>query len=242
MKKLTLLAALAGTDVLPYNGQTMTVTTQRYVLTGWNTLCLPFDLTEEQLNDAFGNDCRLEQLVAVDADQSTLTLNFADCKAGGVKAGTPYILHYTGETGNKTITVDATVSSTAAPQTHLTANGITVTMDGATRKTDAAGKYGILAVDNAEATFVHLDRDNIVFLATRCFIETSSAEPLTLVTRHLKAGELASINDIAASAAGQCLDVYNLQGMRVAANASADQLRSLNPGIYIIGGQKVLVK
>ena len=114
-------------------------------------------------------------------------------------------------------------------------------MNGAARKTDAAGKYGILAVDNAEAAFTHLNRDNIVFLATRCFVQTSSDEPLTLVTQHLKAGELAGVNDIAAANNGT-FDVYNLQGMRVATAIDAQQLGTLNAGIYIVGGRKVLVK
>jgi Leucine-rich repeat (LRR) protein len=37
-------------------------------------------------------------------------------------------------------------------------------------------------------------------------------------------------------------DVYNLQGIRVKANATNDDIRSLSPGIYVVGGKKVLVK
>ncbi len=37
-------------------------------------------------------------------------------------------------------------------------------------------------------------------------------------------------------------DVYTLQGMLVRRNATADEVRSLRPGLYIIGGRKVLVR
>lgn len=37
-------------------------------------------------------------------------------------------------------------------------------------------------------------------------------------------------------------DVYNLQGIRVKANATTEDIRNLSPGIYIFGGKKIIVK
>ena len=36
--------------------------------------------------------------------------------------------------------------------------------------------------------------------------------------------------------------VYSLQGVRVADNASQETLRTLPPGIYIVGGKKIVVR
>ena len=40
----------------------------RYVFTGWNTMCVPFDMTEEQINETFGNDCKVEALVGAEGN------------------------------------------------------------------------------------------------------------------------------------------------------------------------------
>ena len=37
-------------------------------------------------------------------------------------------------------------------------------------------------------------------------------------------------------------DVYNLQGIRVARQANADEVNALPAGIYVVNGQKVIVK
>lgn len=37
-------------------------------------------------------------------------------------------------------------------------------------------------------------------------------------------------------------DVYNIQGMLIRRNASVEEINSLTPGFYIIGGKKIYVK
>lgn len=53
--------------------------------------------------------------------------------------------------------------------------------------------------------------------------------------------ESAGIENVAADADNR-LDVYNLQGILLIADADADQIAALPAGIYIIGGKKVTVK
>lgn len=43
-------------------------------------------------------------------------------------------------------------------------------------------------------------------------------------------------------APGQTVDVYNLEGILIHRNADAETLKGLSPGVYIIGGRKILVK
>ena len=75
-----------------------------------------------------------------------------------------------------------------------------------------------------------------------CWLPTmpSSDNDVKLVTRHLAAGEVAGINDIVAS--GEKVDVYSISGAKVASGIKASQVNKLQPGIYVVNGQKVLVK
>ena len=107
MKKFFLIAAMAalslgaqaqeklylstynGTNLSKYDGKLCNVTVNRYVFTGWNTIALPFAMSEQELNDIFGADCQLERLASVeDNTQGGVTLNFVNCKADGLQAAT----------------------------------------------------------------------------------------------------------------------------------------------------------
>lgn len=238
-EKLT-LSTYNGTNLEKYDGKICNVTVNRYVFNGWNTMALPFDITTEELNETFGNDCKLEQLVSVENVSGNIQLNFQDCKAGGLKANTPYLLYYTGETGNKKIVKETAISNEQASLTFQTQLGEKVTMAGVQAKTEGIGLYGILARDNAEVKFTKVDGTLNGFLATRCYIQLSSDTNVRLIAHHLAAGETTSINAITAS--GETVDVYNTNGVKVAAKIGATQVNSLQPGIYVVKGQKVLVK
>ena len=56
------LSTYKGTDISKYAGKRMNVTVNRYIFKGWNTISLPFNVSKEQINEVFGNDCRLEKL------------------------------------------------------------------------------------------------------------------------------------------------------------------------------------
>jgi hypothetical protein len=258
MKKLYIIAALAvatltanaqesltlstynGTNVEKYDGKICNVTVNRYVFTGWNTIALPFDIAAEELNEVFGSDCKLERLVSVENVGSAIQLNFQDCKAQGMTANTPYILYYTGESMNKKIAKEATISYSEPAVSFKTRMGETVTMAGVQQMTKGIGFYGILARDNAEAKWAKVDGSLSGFLATRCCIQLSSATAERLITNHIGASEVSTISAIAHG--NELVDVYNVNGQKVAAQVSAAQVNGMQPGIYVVKGQKVLVK
>ena len=230
-----------GTNVSKYDGQEVNVVVNRYMFNGWNTIALPFAMTETELNEVFGTDCKLEKLVAVDNNGNSFNLYFQDCKAGGIEPNTPYIIHYTGENANKRIAKTAIISD-AEPALTLVSkgNGEMVTMAGARMHTPGEGLYGVLAVDNSEARFVAVDDTKSGFYASRCYIKVASGNDATLNTIHMGANEVTSIAAIAAS--NEKVDVYSLSGMRVATGISAKEMSKLQPGVYVVNGQKVLVK
>ena len=259
MKKFYLIAAMAvatlaaqaqekfvlstfnGTNIEKYDGKVCNVTTNRLMFKGWNTIALPFALTEAELNETFGNDCRLEKLVGAEACGSTIQLNFQDCKAEGLKANTPYILFYTGQTASKKIAKETLVTDeTPALSFNVKGSNETVLMSGVQSHIDGVGLYGILAADNGEAKFVKVDETKNGFYATRCYVKLSSGTNKTLVARHLAAGETTGIDAVAKSS--ETVDVYNTAGVKVASQIKASEVNKLQPSVYIIKGQKVLVK
>ena len=255
MKKLLLMAAFAlgcisasaqqtltlstykGTDLSKYDGKTVKVSVSRYLFNEWNTIAFPFAMTEEQVNDAFGSDCKLEKLVGVENDGLNLILNFQDCKAEGIQANTPYILYYQGESASIKFTVENAliVNSPASVSFTAEGSGETVTMAGASTQIDAQGLYGILARDNKEAAFVNVDETTNGFYATRCYVQMSSGHFTQLKTNHLAAGEVTTIKEVAQTS--DKVEVFNLSGVKV-----ADSIEGLEPGIYVINGKTVAVK
>lgn len=190
------ISTINGTNVSRYDGQVKDIVANRMMANGWNTLSLPFDMTVQQLNENFGSDCKLEQLVGVEKKGSVIYLNFQDVKEGGLKANTPYILYYTGTTENIRLAVSAaTIVDGNSATSFMTSDGTVVTMNGVNKLKEGAGIYGIRIIDNNEAKFVDVTNIGSVFYATRCFIQVSSGTHDTLVTRHLS-GDVTAINGI----------------------------------------------
>lgn len=259
MKRLFIIAALAactmglqaqtrlylstynGTNLERYDGKVCNVTVNRYMFTGWNTIALPFDMSEQELNDVFGADCRLERLVSVEDITGGIVMNFINCKAGGLEANTPYMLYYTGEAANVKIEKEASVTNAQAALTFTSQSGEQLTMEGVRTHTDGDGLYGVLARDNSEVKFVAVGEEHTSgFYATRCYVRVASGTAKTLVARHLGYGDVTSINAIASQ--DELVDVYNMAGAKVASQVPAAQVNSLRPAIYIVKGQKILVR
>ena len=228
-------------NIAKFDGKTCNVNAYRVLFTGWNTIALPFSMTTEELNETFGSDCRLERLVAADAAGNNVQLYFQDCKEKGLEANTPYILYYTGENVNKRIFKTTLVTNQPTEVTFaIEGSTETVTMAAAEKKTEGNGLYGVLAVDNADAKFVQVGAKESVFYPTRCYIRLSSGDSKQLTTMHLAAGDVTRISAIAAQ--GERVDVYNTAGAKVASQISVAEVNKLPKGIYVVKGQKLLVK
>ena len=236
------VSTYSGTALERYDGQQRMVTADRYLFTGWNTISLPFAMSEQELDEALGQGVKLERLVGVTQQGAELVLNFQDCKADGIKANQPYILYFPGETGSRKFRANAVIENKESKVAFTTGGGVKLTMTGAAHKTDGKGLYGVLAINNSDANFTRIEKDNdkAFFYATRCFISIPGEQEFTLTPNHLGRGEVTSITDIAA--ANDIVDVYNVLGMRVAHNIKAGDVNNLEPNIYIVKGHKILVK
>ena len=235
------LSTYKGTDLTKYTGKTLNVTVNRYIFNGWNTISLPFSLTEAQINETFGNDCKLEKLIGVENDGQNIKLNFQNCKSEGIKANTPYILYYTGTTGTKKIKAENALITDAPATLTFTAEGTgeTVTMSCAKQHIQASGLYGIWAKDNSDASFANVNEASNGFYATRCYIQLSNGNSTILTTNHI-AGDITNITSVIKN--GEKVDVYNISGVKVASKINTSEINNLQKGIYVVKGKKVLVK
>ena len=235
------LSTFAGTNIAAYEGQERNVSVSRYMFNGWNTLSLPFSLTADEINEIFGEDCKLETLASIDNNGPEIILNFIDCKEEGIKPNSPYILYYSGENGYvKFKTEKSLLTAIQSNITFTDIHGITISFIGAQKKTDGFGLYGIPAKDNKEAKFINVDSYETGFYATRCYISLSSGNSMTLTTKHLDSDVAMSINNIISN--NESVDVYSLNGALVAPNMTPNNIGQLKKGIYVAKGKKFYVK
>lgn len=81
----TLLPAFSITDC--------TITLDRKVYSGWNTFCVPFALTQAQLEEAYGSGTVAKYLSGVNTSADGVTLNFTPEEKGGIEANKAYMLY-----------------------------------------------------------------------------------------------------------------------------------------------------
>lgn len=235
------LSTIGGTDLTRYDNKTLDVKATRQIFNGWNTICLPFSMTQSQMETLFGSDCQLEELVGIESTGSNIQLNFKACNSEGIKANKPYILHYNGVTEAKLIDVEGALIKNAQASVSFTdAFGVKVSFCGAKKQIQDEKLYGILARDNSEASFVNLTGLSSSFYATRCYISVSGNTHPTLTINHIGADEATSINAVLRN--GEKADVYNINGIRISSAATASQVETLPAGVYVVKGKKVVVR
>lgn len=211
------------------------VTLKRTMVKGeWNTICLPFSVTEDKAKAAFGNDVKIVEL----DEYATVDHNVLSFKAStGIVAATPYLIkpsavadEYTFE--NVDIT-DKAAGYSMTKNADIAFKGIYNTVDITSDVVDA--KFG----DTYYAAFLG-DGNKIYkagtgktkgFRAYFAIPKSAAASALRVVID----GTATSIKNIDSEVVESNAPVYNLQGQRVDGN-------NLTPGIYVKAGKKFVVK
>ena len=199
---------------------------------GWNTLCLPFSLTDEQTKAAFGNDVELRTLASFDGK----TLTFA--KATGITAGVPCLIKVSKVAENNTYTFTG-VSVKAIKDNadkydmdeSLTFVGIYAPMDVAT----AFKKDGNALFLGAGNKFYKAKAGTTMKAFRAFFLVPASTD--TQALRAVIDGTTTGIDDLNIDTVKADGRVYNLNGQCVGYS-----LEGLKAGIYIQNGKKVIKK
>ena len=165
-----------------HQGRTVSVSLSRKLQhSGWNTLCLPFDVSEEELIKQYGSGTYLEELTSITTnDDGTCTLCFT--RATSIKAGKCYLIqpgiayHSSYQFDDKTLTTDLT------PTTLSSSDGAyTISFIGSFARTAIDGNdtsKGTYFTQNNKIYKVSQGR-TITMNGFRCWIETSKPDALT---------------------------------------------------------------
>lgn len=192
----------------------------------WNTLCVPFAISEEEIKANFGEGTLVEKFDAVNGN----TVNFAD--ATSIEAGVPYLIKPT--VAGTTYTFYGKEVSADDPKAEGNAD---VTFQGIYSPTDITNDGTVKAAgvtEDGKVLFVNPDSKTKAF---RCFFTISDNASITpaMLKISIKGVETAINSIVMDNSNATDNAVYNLQGQRVNGN-------SLTKGIYIKNGKKFAVK
>ena len=223
---LTLSETDADTDskIEKNNGKTLGVTLTRTLTANvWNTICLPFDVTAEQIEDVLKSAGNVKEFDREDAN--TPTIYFKD--ATTMTAGKPYL-------------IKPTVAAT-----ELVFKGVTIKNVGESdRKFGSSykicGTFGKYAM-NTDGTELFLKTDGKFYVPAEGKETMKGFRAYFFVPKNtagaalnLSFGEATGIDGVAVDAVKK-VKVYNVNGQYVGTNLDA-----LPKGLYIVGGKKVL--
>lgn len=210
------------------------VTLDRKLGEKWNTIVLPFALTEAQVTEMFGEGAKVAAYKGSTVNGDQVTLNFEEQKS--MEAQTPYMIK-PGTNASKKV------------------NGVILEAASGLKKVEDANSNGIDFVGNY--TKDQMLQKNSFFISNNTFYRASGNEkmnayratfqvPATLTEAKTmntvfagEGGSVTAIDDIQVSPQGS-FDVYHINGMLVKKNAI--DLNGLDKGIYIINGKKYVVK
>ena len=208
---------------------------RKLVKGAWNTICLPFDVSEDQAKSAFGADVRI---AALNAESKGNTLEFEDKKTEGIKASVPYLIMPSEvNTDNMYEFYNVDIKAGDAGQTD-TKYGFA--FKGIYNKVDITQDINNTGTTDSYAAF--LGANNTLFKAKtgsttkgfRAYFaipKSTDASALHVVID----GNVTSIKNINCGIVESDTAVYNLQGQRVDAH-------NLMPGLYIKAGKKFVVR
>lgn len=231
-ESLTLDETATNNNIVAKAG--VNVTLKRTMAKGvWNTICLPFDVTYDVAQAAFGNDVKIAEL---DENSTGTTLSFKNVDA--IKATIPYLIKPSEvKTSNEYVFENVNIdAANVNPYFSTTSNFAFVGIYNMVDVTTDVKKIG----DDYYAAF--LGANNTIFKANvggkmkgfRAYFaiqKDTAASALRVVID----GTATSIKNIDSEVVESNAPVYNLQGQRVDGN-------NLTPGIYVKAGKKFVVK
>lgn len=220
----------SGTEINTELAREATTRLTRVLYQGYNTLCMPYSLTAEEVAATFGQDVTLEKPVGAFVEGNDFVLCFAECTSEGIEAGMPYLLHaaeshYVSATNSTGMVVD-----TPAFVTFGDGQGNVATFRGSFERLEPVGTWAIPAVQGEiPANLICCDGARILN-PTRCFFTWDQQNGASnMVIRHYAAGEavtgITAANITTADGA-----TFNTAGQRV----------QQGHGVMIQGGKKVI--
>ncbi len=211
-----------------------TVQLNRYLMAGYNTLCLPMTLDASQLA-ASAKNVRVERLTAIHQEGNVLNLYFVDCTEEGIEAGVPYLIfsptaQYLRARNTESNGVDIELKTIRMND----GEGNQVAFGSSWNLRTKEGLYGIPAQQKVPVLESVLMRTtaNQSFLPTRCGFswEQQSASAQRIEIKHASASDVTAISNISVKNAAEGA-IYDLNGRKT---------KATKKGLYIQGGRKII--
>ena len=196
----------------------------------WNTFCVPFAMTADQLKENKITEVR--KLESVTKNGESVVLNFSE-PVTEIEAGVPYIVK-AGEPVNQ-ITVNGVVVKAAAPQT-LTVDNVSMQGNYASMKITGDNYF----ISNNK--FYRAADKTITVNGFRAYITFSDAQAAGINTMFINIdGEVTAIDEAVEDVSDELVNVYTMNGVCVKADVKASEaLNGLQRGAYIVNGKKVI--
>ena len=220
------------------------VTMQRTLKAGhWNTFCVPFDMTPEQLAENSIGEVRTFSQAAAQGTSVTLQTTVV---SDGVKAGIPYIVKVDGEENVTEISVDGVSVTAAEPVSREIAYSDAGFVEW--RGNYSAGTVPMGAYFISDDMFYVADTEVALngFRAYVMLVDEAGAPVQSNVNRMLIDidGEVTGIEDVlgdGASDANKLVNVYTIGGVLVKSQVKkGEALDGLQKGAYIVDGKTYL--
>lgn len=189
----------------------------------WNTFCVPFDISEQQINKTWGYATMIVQLTKVEDDRMYFTSAF------NIKAGVPYLIkpERTVETPYLTYNNNIVVESEPVIVDH---DGIRYEGNYTPHEWNPANEYYYGVKSN---NIIQAKESTAALKGMRGYFVIPQGRKAIIYIGDNFTGISEVVDDTRNGNAG----IYNLQGVYIGNDAEA-----LLPGVYIVNGQKCVVK
>lgn len=225
------------TEYLPAsNLADQTITLDRKVYSGWNTFCVPFALTQAQLEEAYGNGAVAKYLSKVTTGTEGVTLHFTPEEEGGIEANKAYLLYLTADVTEAKTFSGVTLQRAGDCTTTVRAdNGDDYTFQGILAPTTLATNDTQYFLNSDGTAFVLPRADSSPMKATRAYIivPTPAGSAQGRQYRFDFNGTTTAIDNVTVSGMEDGA-WYTISGIRINRPAAK--------GVYIHNGRKVIVK
>lgn len=212
-----------------------TITLNRKVFKGWNTFCVPFALTQEQLEEAYGSGAVAKYLSGVTTDPEGATLHFTPETDGGIEANKAYLLYLAADVTEAKTFSGVTLKPAADCTTKVKAdNGGEYTFQGILKPTTLTTDDTQYFLNSLGTNFVLPSNSTSAMKATRAYI--------TVPVSGSAQGRQYNFDFNGTTTA---IDNVTVSGMEDGAWYTISGIRVNRPaakGVYIHNGRKVIVK
>lgn len=189
----------------------------------WNTFCVPFDMTAEEIAANLGDGAEVKELTGITASENSVEMTFGD--ATSILAGKAYMVKVS-EPVSKITVMKKTVTTDLIPS-EATDGDYTLTFHGNYTSMNAPMNSYIISSN----VFYEVDSDDVTLKAFRGYITLQNNGGNAVKGMLLYFGFDDVPTAIHATEQNNSLQIYDLSGRRV---------QNMGHGLYIVNGKKVI--